>query len=57
MEGEGVFILKLNEAINKVIETDLPLIHHIDTKNITILKKLLVRLCESPPGEVFYSTN
>jgi predicted AAA+ superfamily ATPase len=52
IEGEGVFILKLNEAINKVIETDLPLIHHIDTKNITILKKLLVRLCESPPGEV-----
>ena len=56
IEGEGVFIFKLNEAINKVIETDLPLIHHIDTKNITILKKLLVRLCESPPGEVNMSS-
>ncbi|WP_069472372.1 ATP-binding protein [Candidatus Marithrix sp. Canyon 246] len=56
IEGEAVFILKLNEAVNKVIETDLPLIHHIDTKNITILKKLLVRLCESPPGEVNMSS-
>ncbi len=55
-EGEGVFILKLTEAINKVIESDLPLIHHIDTKNITILKKLLVRLCESPPGELNMSS-
>jgi len=55
-EGEGVFILKLTEAINKVIESDLPLIHHIDTKNIAILKKLLVRLCESPPGELNMSS-
>ena len=56
IEGEGVFILKLTEAINKVIETDLPLIHHIDTQNIIILKKLLVRLCESPPGELNMSS-
>ncbi len=55
-EGEGVFILKLSEAINKVIESDLPLIHHIDTKNITVLKKLLVKLCESPPGELNMSS-
>ncbi|MCK5524951.1 MAG: ATP-binding protein [Thiomargarita sp.] len=55
-EGEEVFLLKLTEAINKVIESDLPLIHHIDTKNITILKKLLVRLCESPPGELNMSS-
>ncbi|MDM8561342.1 AAA family ATPase [Candidatus Parabeggiatoa sp. HSG14] len=56
IEGEGVFILKLTEAINKVIESDLPLIHHIDTKNITRLKKLLVKLCESPPGELNMSS-
>ena len=56
IEGEGVFVLKLTEAINKVIESDLPLILRIDTKNITILKKLLVRLCESPPGELNMSS-
>jgi uncharacterized protein len=55
-EGEGVFVLKLTEAINKVIESDLLLIHHIDVKNITILKKLLARLCESPPGELNMSS-
>jgi len=52
MEGKEVYLFKLTEAINKVIESDLPLIQHIDHKNIVTLRKILVMLCESPPGEL-----
>ena len=44
------FVLKLIEVINKTIERDLLYLFNIDIKNIHILKKLLVTLCENPPG-------
>ena len=46
------YILKLGVAINKTIESDLLQIFNIDPKNISLLKKLLVAMCENPPGEI-----
>ncbi|AZV47337.1 hypothetical protein C3L23_08640 [Nautilia sp. PV-1] len=48
--SEESFVLKLIEVINKTIESDLLYLFNIDIKNIHILKKLLVTLCENPPG-------
>ncbi len=44
--------LKLNEIINVVMESDLPIIFNIEPKNIYKLKKLLTLLCESKPYEL-----
>jgi predicted AAA+ superfamily ATPase len=46
------YIMKLGIAINKTIESDLLQIFNIDPKNISLLKKLLVTMCENPPGEI-----
>jgi len=51
LEGsEQDYVMKLTTAINKTIESDLLQLFHIDPKNIAILKKLLVVMCENPPG-------
>ena len=46
------YIMKLTLAINKTIESDLLQIFNIDPKNISLLKKLLVTMCENPPGDI-----
>lgn len=43
---------KLNEILNIVLESDLPLIFKIDPVNINKLKKLLAMLCQSKPYEL-----
>ena len=43
---------KLNEVLNIVLESDLPMIFKIDPTNITKLKKLLAMLCQSKPYEL-----
>ena len=43
---------KLNEVLNIVLESDLPLIFNIEPKNIFKLKKLLSLLCQSKPYEL-----
>ncbi len=43
---------KLNEVLNVVLESDLPLIFKIDPSNINKLKKLLAMLCQSKPYEL-----
>ncbi|WP_456471072.1 DUF4143 domain-containing protein [Caminibacter sp.] len=53
---EESFILKLIEVINKTIESDLLYLFNIDIRNIHILKKMLVLLCENPPGNFNVTT-
>ena len=48
--SEDTFYMKLLETINKTVESDLLYLFHIDTSKIIILKKLLLLLCENPPG-------
>ena len=54
--NEESFILKLIEVINKTIESDLLYLFNIDIRNIHILKKLLILLCENPPGSFNVTT-
>ena len=46
------YVMKLIEVINKTIESDLLYLFNIDISNIHILKKLLLTLCENPPGSL-----
>ncbi len=48
--GEQDYVMKLTAAVNKTIESDLLQLFNIDPKNISLLKKLLVVMCENPPG-------
>ncbi len=48
--NQDTYILKILEVINKTIESDLLYLFNIDIRNIHNLKKLLVVLCENPPG-------
>jgi predicted AAA+ superfamily ATPase len=48
--NESTFYMKLLEVVNKTIESDLLYLFNIDTSNVFILKKLLLLLCENPPG-------
>ncbi len=48
--GEQDYVMKLTTAVNKTIESDLLQLFNIDPKNISLLKKLLVVMCENPPG-------
>lgn len=50
--GEQDYVMKLTSAINKTLESDLLLLFKIDPQNISLLKKLLVVLCQNPPGEM-----
>ncbi len=53
LEGsEQDYVMKLTTAVNKTIESDLLQLFNIDPKNIALLKKLLVIMCENPPGEM-----
>jgi len=49
---ENTYFLKLTETINKTIESDLLYLFNIDNSNIQLLKKLLVTLCQNPPGSL-----
>jgi len=50
--GEEEYVMKLTAALNKTIESDLLQLFKIDPRNIALLKKLSVILCENPPGEM-----
>jgi len=53
LEGsEQDYVMKLTAAINKTIESDLLQLFSIDPKNVALLKKLLVVMCENPPGGI-----
>jgi len=54
--SEDTFYMKLLEVVNKTIESDLLYLFKIDSSNIFVLKKLLLLLCENPPGN-FNLTN
>lgn len=49
LEESDVYIFKLREVINHIVEVDLPLIHHIDTRQIAKIKKLIYLLATSLP--------
>jgi len=50
--NKNLYLQKLTETINVVLESDLPLIFNIEPKNIFKLKKLLSLLCISEPYEL-----
>lgn len=52
LEGEDKFALKLTQAINKTIESDLTQVYSIDPSNVSTIKKILVMLCASNPYEL-----
>jgi predicted AAA+ superfamily ATPase len=51
-QNKNLYSQKLSEVVNVVLESDLPLIFNIETKNIFKLKKLLALLCQSKPYEL-----
>jgi len=51
-ETPDTYYLKLEETINTVIESDLPMIFNIEPSNITKLKKLVAYLCDTKPYEL-----
>ncbi len=51
-QNQNSYGQKLNEIMNVVLESDLPLIFNIEAKNIFKLKKLLSLLCQSKPYEL-----
>jgi predicted AAA+ superfamily ATPase len=51
-ENPNTYYKKLEETINVVIESDLPFVFGIDTKNTIKLKKLVKLVCESEPFEI-----
>ncbi len=51
-ESPQSYCLKLEETINVVIESDLPIIFHIEPANIHKLKQLVAYLCNSKPYEL-----
>ena len=51
-ENEDIYLLKLQETINTVIEVDIPSIFPIDYDKIINLKKLIKLVCQSKPFKV-----
>ncbi len=51
-ETPNTYYLKLEETINIVIESDLPLIFNIEPSNIVKLKQLVTYICNSKPYEL-----
>ncbi len=49
---KNTYYLKLTETINKTIESDLLYLFNIDISNMQLLKKLLITLCQNPPGNL-----
>jgi len=50
--GEQEYVMKLTTAVNKTIESDLLQLFKIDPQNISLLKKLLLIMCQSSPGGI-----
>jgi len=51
-ENEKTYSMKLEETINTVIESDLPIIFNIEPANIQKLKQLVYLICSSKPYEL-----
>jgi len=51
-ETPNTYYLKLEEIINVVVESDLPMIYNIEPSNITKLKQLVAYICNSKPYEL-----
>lgn len=51
-QNPKTYSLKLEETINAVIESDLPIIFNIEAQNIQKLKQLVNLVCESKPYEL-----
>jgi len=51
-QNKNHYAQKLQETINIVLESDLPFVFNIESKNIFKLKKLLSLLCQSSPYEL-----
>ncbi len=51
-ENPNSYTLKLEETINSVIESDLPIIFNIEPQNIHKLKQLIAMICGSKPYEL-----
>jgi predicted AAA+ superfamily ATPase len=51
-QNKNLYTQKLNEVLNTVLESDLPIVFNIEPKNIFKLKKLLSLLCQSKPYEL-----
>lgn len=51
-EGKENYCIKLEETINTVIESDLPIIFNIEPSNIHKLKQLTAYICSSKPYEL-----
>lgn len=51
-ETPNTYYLKLEETLNVVVESDLPIIYNIEPSNITKLKQLVAYICNSKPYEL-----
>ena len=51
-ENEETYSIKLEETVNTVIETDLPIIFNIEPQSIQKLKQLVSLICSSKPYEL-----
>lgn len=51
-ETPNTYYLKLEETVNVVIESDLPMIYNIEPSNIMKLKQLVAYICNSKPYEL-----
>ena len=51
-ETPNTYYLKLEEIVNVVIESDLPMIYNIEPNNINKLKQLVTYICNSKPYEL-----
>lgn len=49
LEGEALYIFKVREVINHILEVDLPLVNRIEPRQISKLKKLLYLLATGVP--------
>ena len=50
--GEQDYVMKLTIAINKTLESDLLQLFKIDPQKVSLLKKLLIVMCQNAPGEL-----
>ena len=55
-ENKNNYCIKLEETINAVIESDLPIIFNIEPSNIHKLKQLVAYICTSKPFELNLTT-
>jgi len=51
-ENPSSYSIKLEETVNTVIESDLPIIFNIEAQNIQKLKQLISMICSSKPYEL-----